>query len=179
MDNVPRVNKCIMVGDTLVGKTTLCIQSPHKKDEIPPTIGVDFFVWGNGRIKFNIWDTSGNRRFKNITNSYYNNMETCLIVFNLNNKASFHSLDVWYDEATKRKINNIVLIGNKSDLPRCVSCTEISNWIIGKLTKIHYIETSYNDPINIFSRVYAALYPIDTTIPKPKRRCDCDICTLS
>lgn len=90
-----------------------------------PTIGVEFYskkiikqVGGKTySIKMQIWDTSGQERYRGIIRTYYRNVHCAFIVFNLSSRADFNSIQLWYDELVPR-VNNkckIVLIGNKRD----------------------------------------------------------------
>lgn len=64
-----------------------------------------------------LWDTGGMERVASITSSYYKFAEAAILVFSLDNAASFHVLSqhlleiVTYAENAK-----IFLCGNKSDL---------------------------------------------------------------
>lgn len=64
-----------------------------------------------------LWDTGGMERVASITASYYKFAEAAVLVFSLDNPASFHVLSqhlldiVTYAESAK-----IFLCGNKSDL---------------------------------------------------------------
>lgn len=64
-----------------------------------------------------LWDTGGMERVASVTSSYYKFAEGAILVFALDNAASFHSLSqhlldiVTYAESAK-----IFICGNKSDL---------------------------------------------------------------
>lgn len=69
------------------------------------------------RAQLQLWDTGGMERVASVTSSYYKFAEAAILVFALDNVASFHALSqhmldiVSYAENAK-----IVLCGNKSDL---------------------------------------------------------------
>lgn len=68
-------------------------------------------------FQLQLWDTGGMERVASITSSYYKFAEAAILVFSLDNPATFHSLSqhlldiVSYAENAK-----IFLCGNKSDL---------------------------------------------------------------
>lgn len=70
-----------------------------------------------GCVQLQLWDTGGMERVASVTSSYYKFAEAAILVFALDNLASFHALSqhmldiVSYAENAK-----IVLCGNKADL---------------------------------------------------------------
>eukprot|EP00794_Sanderia_malayensis_P007329 gene7329-8149_t len=116
--------KVILVGDAGVGKTAMVRR--FTKGFFPfqeaPTIGVDMSVKtvqvDGEKIKFKIWDSAGQERFKSITSSYYRNADAAIVVYSVDNEESFHSLYRWTKELDKCGKENLVkiIVGNKSDL---------------------------------------------------------------
>ena len=139
-------SKVIVVGDSGVGKTNILTRFA-KNDFIsnsPSTIGVEFFTKIceiNGyHIKFNIWDTAGQEKYKSITRTFYYNANSAIIVFDLNDKESFENVRIWVNEVklyTKEDIF-IVLVGNKCDLEIVISKNQI-NKIVEELGKVYII----------------------------------------
>ena len=70
----------------------------------------------NNNIKIQIWDTSGQPQYREIIKTYLNNVNICLIVFDLSNKISFYSLEKWINDVKLISKNKIIIIGNKYDL---------------------------------------------------------------
>lgn len=69
---------------------------------------------------FKVWDTAGQERFKSMTPMYYRNANVAFLVFDLTDYATFASIKTWVTEL-RRNVDYamlLVLIGNKSDLPR-------------------------------------------------------------
>ena len=131
-----KILKCIFIGDASVGKTSLC-----KKlcgTEFPllyqSTIGVDFFVKiinvNNENIKLQIWDTTGQEKYKSITTSFYRNARFIFYMFDFTNFRSFNNLKNWVDQVNFYCDLNYkkVVIGNKSDLKSVISKLEIENF---------------------------------------------------
>jgi small GTP-binding protein len=91
------------------------------------TVGVDYRVklveLPDCKIKFQLWDTGGQEKFRSITRTYYRNIDIVLLVFDLSKVSDFYSkLESWIKEI--RTLNDearIYLIGNKLDLDRKIS----------------------------------------------------------
>ena len=119
------------------------------------TIGVDFkiktVVIDDKVVKLQIWDTAGQERFRTITTSYYRGAHGIFLVFDLNDEQSFRHIREWMGEVQRysspSKLSSLILIGNKSDLPRKVSEGEIAEFCAEK--NMQYIETSAKDNFNI------------------------------
>lgn len=73
-----------------------------------------------------LWDTAGQEQFKSMGHAYFRGADVCVLVFDLSEHKTFDSLDNWYKTLIEaaNPLNPdkfpIVLIGNKSDLPRAV-----------------------------------------------------------
>ncbi len=129
--------KIILVGNTGVGKTSILkYLDKGKKVDINnnndiSTIGIDFVskVIENEKniIKLQIWDTSGQERFRSITNNYFRGAHSCLLVFSLSNKESFRDIINWYKEyKSYEPSGNTILVGSKNDLEREIKTDEIN-----------------------------------------------------
>lgn len=144
--------KIIIIGDSSVGKSCLLFRMADRQwcSDTDPTIGVEFrsmTVEANKYIfKLQLWDTSGQERFKSIVRSYYTQGTGCLLVFDITNHESFTHLNDWYDDLKNKSTicdSCILLVGTKSDLNK--------QRVIDKEQAIHfakergllgYIETS-------------------------------------
>ena len=153
------LHKLLLIADANAGKT--CINSKFIADRFitnyTPTIGVDFkikrFDIDQKSHALQIWDTSGQQRFKTITTSYYKGANGIFIVFDITNKTSFDSIKTeWISQLARSQISNeciLILIGCKYDLvnEREVSINEAKQWckILGCS---EYIEVSAADDEN-------------------------------
>lgn len=102
-------------------------------------------------FKIQIWDTSGQEKYRTVTKSFYRNIMGAVIVFDLTNRESFEHIDIWLDMLRENGPEGTIriLVGNKSDLKgkRVVSEAEIrkkSNDV-----KVEYFETSAKDGVGI------------------------------
>jgi len=124
MDNSVENYKFVLIGDSTVGKTNLLTQYVDGKtsENFISTIGIEFknktVELKDGRkIRMQIWDTSGQEKFKALTKNYFRGVDVGLFVFDVTNKSSFDNIQEWlnlYDDVNGK--NSIkILIGNKID----------------------------------------------------------------
>ena len=68
--------------------------------------------------KLQIWDTSGQERFKTITEGYYKNTNGFIVMYDITDRDSFNAVHNWMSMVGKYADDNItcLLIGNKTDL---------------------------------------------------------------
>lgn len=116
--------KLLLLGDSGVGKSSLLMQYVDRIYEISyiTTIGIDFKSKiisdiDNKNIKIHIYDTSGQERFKCITNTYYKGVNGIILMFDLCDKQTFDNLEYWYNEIKKHASDNVIIyiVGNKID----------------------------------------------------------------
>lgn len=137
--------KCLIGGETGVGKSSL-LGLLHEKEHEPkePTIGMAFKMLKYNLEEFpltgkvpdfymkvkrelglqkneqivsaNFWDCAGQMRFRNITTSYFRDLDIAFLVFDLTNRDSFVALDKWRSEILNHSDPMFVLIGCKSDM---------------------------------------------------------------
>eukprot|EP01084_Bolivina_argentea_P283894 486336_1 len=116
--------KLLLIGDSSVGKTSLLRQYVDQWDDhyYTITIGIEFqFKTVNiddFQIKAQIWDNTGQGRFKTITSSYYRGTHGIILVYDVGNMKTFESLEHWNEEIDKFAPYNVcrMLVGNKTDL---------------------------------------------------------------
>ena len=150
------VLKLLLLGDSSVGKTSILLKYiSNKFDESSiSTVGVDYMDkiidYNKFKIKLQIWDTSGEEKFRTITKNFYRNADGLLVVFDLTKKESYDHIKSWLDEA---KENNdklkTILIGNKLDLKdERIVAIDVAKQFAEK-NNLKYIETSAKDGTNI------------------------------
>ena len=148
--------KILLVGDTSVGKTSILskyIDDIFEENQIS-TIGVEYKVKSliiNGRkINLRIWDSSGQERFRSITQSFFRNAEGILYIFDLTEKKTFEGVKQWLIDSESYDLNiKKILVGNKVDLveKRKVEKEIIDNFV--KKIQLKYYEMSAKDGTNI------------------------------
>ena len=118
--------KIVLLGDVSVGKTSIassyCKNSfnDHHINTIGGAYQQQKVVLPNGSmVKLHIWDTSGQERFRAMTNLYYRDAQVAILTYDITNEQSFSSIDFWIKEL-KYKVENenmiLCLVGNKCDV---------------------------------------------------------------
>lgn len=147
--------KFILIGEAGVGKTQIfqVYTGAKFQDEFINTIGVDFktkhLVVDGQKVKLQIWDTSGQEKFKAITKSYYRGAQGVFIIFDVSSQDSFKNVTKWVDSIKEQGILSVdmILIGNKIDLKRTVSAIDAQK--LADTIGIKYTETSAKKNIGI------------------------------
>ena len=116
--------KIILIGDSLVGKTSILKTYVNNKVEKYPqsTIGVDYyrknFLFNDKNYDFELWDTAGQERYASIINSYFRGADCVIIVYDVSNPNSFKNVEYWMEKSNTESRNEplVVVVGNKIDL---------------------------------------------------------------
>ena len=148
--------KLLLLGDTAVGKTSILLKYINDTfdQSVISTIGVDYMDktidYDKYKIKLQIWDTSGQERFRSITRNFYRNADGVMVVFDLTKKVTYDHVKVWLSEAYEHNEDiTTILIGNKLDL---VNERDVSKEIavnFANNNKLKYLETSAKNGTNI------------------------------
>ena len=155
--NYQYIFKLILIGNSGVGKS--CILQRYIKhtfeESYKCTIGVDFLMKSiviNGQtVKLQLWDTAGQEKYKSMASSYYRGANVALIVFDITNHESFDALPLWIENFYKNgpEQKNIILIGNKNDLPDLRQVTQQEAEAFSQTNNMMYFETSAKEGDNI------------------------------
>lgn len=97
-----------------------------------------------------IWDTAGQERFKTITQTYYKGAMGIVMVFAVNDRASFNAMENWLKQIKTHAAENVVkvLVGNKIDCEdRKVTADEGQR--LGDEFGVEYFEVSAKENKNI------------------------------
>ena len=116
--------KVVLVGEAGVGKTSIInrfTKEQFNEEEmsslnaqfISKTINVD-----DKSIKFDIWDTAGQEKFRAITKLFYKDTQVICLVYEITNKNSFEEIKkYWYKESIENSnAKYFFVVANKSDL---------------------------------------------------------------
>lgn len=153
--------KVLVLGDSFVGKTSVIsyFDSGDTPMQLLPTIGMDFTdvvisVRGT-RAKLRIWDTAGQERFFTFTKQFFRGTQGILLVYDITEPQSFHTLHRWIRAITDVGLTNvsIVIVGNKCDL----KTREVPKENAVKLAERYghaYVETSAKTGKNIKKAFY-------------------------
>ena len=149
----------VIMGDYFVGKTSIITRIIQDTFDLKTysTIGTSYFskdikINGNNNIiKFSIWDTGGQERFRSFITFYLKNAHIIFLCYDITNNQSFNNLHKWIKIIKENvKVNYIgVLIGTKLDLnnKRQVE-KQYANDYANSIDFFFY-ETSSKDNINI------------------------------
>lgn len=120
------VRKVVFLGDCNVGKTSLI--SRFVNNSMPnnsgPTVGAaeysrTYYLNQSSRnLNLEIWDVSGQDKFRALTNMYYRDADGAILTFDVTDKQSFENLKtMWIKDVEEKAPENIVIaiVGNKSD----------------------------------------------------------------
>ena len=125
--NEPESVKVVLLGESGVGKTSIINQFIRKKfnSRITPSINAQFsskiieFKEFEKSIKFDIWDTVGQEKFRSITKIFYRDAKVIVLVYDITQEFSFDSLkDYWYPEVINTTEGEplFAIVANKNDL---------------------------------------------------------------
>ncbi|KAK4485983.1 hypothetical protein RD792_008637 [Penstemon davidsonii] len=133
------------------------------KQQYKSTIGADFVtkevqIDDDELVTLQIWDTAGQERFQSLGVAFYRGADCCILVYDVNVRKSFETLQIWHQEFLKQvdpanpETFPFVLIGNKVDVDggnsRAVSEKTARDWCIMK-GNIPYFETSAKEDYNV------------------------------
>ena len=118
--------KVVLVGESGVGKTSIITQFIDQtfQEDIQSTTGGTFstksVVCDGGKVlKFEIWDTAGQEKYRSLTTMFYKDANAAVMVYDVTRKESFEELkNYWSGQIRDSSPENIILAiaGNKSDL---------------------------------------------------------------
>ena len=99
--------KVVLIGESGVGKTSII--SRYMTDTFSTTLGstpgANFTTKTvllkneNQSIKFEIWDTAGQEKFRSLTKVFYKSAAICILVYEITRRESFEELkNYWISE---------------------------------------------------------------------------------
>ncbi|CAL5990345.1 Rab2a [Hexamita inflata] len=125
MAETPLESKCVLLGDTGVGKT--CITQRFVRNEFNPaqqsTSGAAFlrhtFKIGDKFVKFQLWDTAGQEKFRSLTAMYYRGASAVVIVYDVTRSSTLEDVKYWRQQLIDSGVLDavVIVVGNKIDLP--------------------------------------------------------------
>ena len=148
--------KILIIGDSFVGKTSLLLK--YCDGQFPEThmatIGVEFkdkTIKLNGReIKLQIWDTSGQERFRSITQNFYRNADGIIFVFDVTKTETFNHIKDWLLDAQVEDSDiKRILVGNKTDLAENRVIDKAKMESFAETKKMKSFETSAKNGSNV------------------------------
>ena len=123
----PETVKVVLLGESGVGKTCIISQFvDHKFDQsVLSSLSAQFvsktieYIDFGKAIKFDIWDTVGQERFRSMAKIFYKDAKVVIFVYDITSQKSFDALqNFWYEEIkTNCGVTPVIaVVGNKTDL---------------------------------------------------------------
>ena len=146
----------LLLGNSDTGKTSLLMKYAKNqyKENYVSTVGLDSVVKdlkiNEEDVRLYIMDTSGQERFKSLSQSYYQKVDGIIFVFDVTNRESFEGIKYWLKDALSYNKEIVyVIVGNKIDLKNIIVVNK--NDVKGqKIFKdIKYFETSAKENTNV------------------------------
>lgn len=108
-----------------VGKSSIITSFIDKtfKDERGSTSGATYIskevMIDDIEMKFNIWDTAGQEKFRSLTRMFYKDATVAILVYDITQENSFKAIkQYWIHQITESSPKSVIIViaGNKSDL---------------------------------------------------------------
>ena len=127
MNSDPEPVKVVLLGESSVGKTSIINQYTTKKfnPRCITSVSAQFitkilnFPEFEKSIKFDIWDTVGQEKYRSLTKIFYRDAKVIILVYDITKEYTFKALkDYWYKEILNTTEGKpiLALVANKSDL---------------------------------------------------------------
>ena len=125
--NEPISVKVVLLGESGVGKTSIISQFTTKKfnPKCNTSVSAQFtsktidFPDSKKSIRFDIWDTVGQEKYRSLTKIFYKDAKIIILVYDITTEYSFNELkDYWYSETIKNTDGEPIyaVCANKYDL---------------------------------------------------------------
>ena len=128
--------KAVLIGESGVGKTSIIsrfVNNMYDDNSLSnmnvafSAKNMKFDAFGGKEIKYELWDTAGQEKFRAVTRFLYKDAQVVILVYDITVKESFNEIkDYWYNQVKENCPTNtiICLEGNKCDLFEREAVTE-------------------------------------------------------
>ena len=116
--------KVVLLGETGVGKTSILTKyvsgsfSQLVMTSTSSTYVTKNIVVDNNKVKFQIWDTAGQEKYRSLAKIFYQSASVAVLVYDITIKSSFEGIkEYWSKEIAHNAPEDIILalVANKSD----------------------------------------------------------------
>ena len=97
--------KVVLVGESGIGKTSIINYFIYETydDSVNSSTSVGFVSkemnFNERNIKFDIWDTAGQEKYRSLTKIFYTNSNVAILVYDITNRKSFEEIkNYWYKQ---------------------------------------------------------------------------------
>jgi len=116
--------KLVLLGESNVGKSSIALKFVENafQEQGQPTVGAALSIQTvqlkDRIVKFHIWDTAGQEKYRSLASMYYKDAKAALIVFDITDEDSFENVKYWVNELRESQSGPavIAIVGNKLDL---------------------------------------------------------------
>ena len=113
-DGKPLNIKVVLLGESGVGKTSIIMRyitnlfNPRQlANQGASYVSKIIEVKKNQKIKFELWDTAGEEKYRAIARVFYQNSSVCILVYDITRKASFDEIkNFWINEIKQHLQDN-------------------------------------------------------------------------
>ncbi|XP_065897389.1 ras-related protein Rab-8A-like isoform X1 [Dysidea avara] len=148
--------KLMFVGNGMTGKSSLLLRYADDvfTQSYIATIGIDFKVknieFNEKRVKLQMWDTSGQERFRQITRTYFRGTKGAIFVYDITNENSFKQIGQWINDFKESVPDAVmVVVGNKCDLENARVVGTEQGQSFADEHGCKFMETSASDNVNV------------------------------
>ena len=150
--------KVLLLGNSYVGKTCILLRFSEDtyNDDYEVTIGLNYRIKtlniDNNPIRMQIWDTSGEEKFKAIAKNFYRGAHGVLLIYDICEKNSFLDVKSWIEQIIENTDNDdivMILCGNKCDMEKERNISKNEGENLANSYKIPFFECSAKENINI------------------------------
>ena len=167
--------KLVVLGNSYTGKTAII--SKYYNCNYKNDTRIDYYTKMVNNIKVDTWDVKGGIEYDKMTNTYIQDANAFIILFDITNKSSFNNISSWIERIRENsniygnKYYPMLLLGNKSDLTteRRILFSEANKY--ARDNKLLYLEVSMHDKDRLMScidtyieNVYNFIYNDDNDI---------------
>eukprot|EP01083_Nonionella_stella_P045103 121258_1 len=168
--------KLVLLGNASVGKSSILqrFATDEYSAEKPPTVGAAFttkvITVAHRQIKFDIWDTAGQEKYRSMTPLYYRGAYAAIVVYDITDKSSYNGAHSWLNEIKRIEGNKIkiALVGNKLDLQSARNVDIDTATQYAAENNCIFIETSAKDGTGVKQLFQQIGESIPQNIPKTR-----------
>lgn len=180
MNGYPEMSvKCVLVGDSAVGKTALLVRftSETFPDSYKPTVfentGVEVYMDGV-QISLGLWDTAGNDNFRQIRPRSYQQADVVLICYSVANPSSLASVQHKWIAEVRENLPKVpvLVVATQTDLREGVHRASCISPMDGKRVAHEIHAKGYLECSSLSNRGVQQVfeYAVRTVVKQEKKR---------
>lgn len=101
-------------------------------------------------VRFQFWDTEGQKDFRQVTPDYYRGAHAVVVMYDVTNRSSYQSVKQWIHGVAKHNEQAVcVLVGGKCDLTDSRAVNSAESTSFASNLSLQSFNTSAKDDVNI------------------------------